>query len=182
VLPRYPDLKLELTVDYGLADIVAQRYDIGIRLGGKVARDMIAVPVSGPQRMAIVASPAYFTRHVAPVTPADLAAHDCIGLRLPTHGGLMVWDLHKDGEDVNVRVAGQWTFNGSSAILRAALVGAGLAYLPEDMVIEHLAAGRLHRVREDMQGSCVRQWRRTGERSGCARAGPRLQGLARMRS
>lgn len=149
VLPRYPDLKLELTVDYGLADIVAQRYDIGIRLGGKVARDMIAVPISGPQRMAIVASPAYFTRHVAPVTPGDLAEHDCIGLRLPTHGGLMVWDLHKDGEDVNVRVAGQWTFNGSSAILRAALVGAGLAYLPEDMVLEHLAAGRLQRVMAD---------------------------------
>ncbi|WP_422507023.1 LysR family transcriptional regulator [Stenotrophomonas sp. GZD-301] len=149
VLPRYPDLKLELTVDYGLADIVAQRYDIGIRLGGKVARDMIAVPISGPQRMAIVASPAYFTRHVAPVTPGDLAAHDCIGLRLPTHGGLMVWDLHKDGEDVNVRVAGQWTFNGSSAILRAALVGAGLAYLPEDMVLEHLAAGQLQRVMAD---------------------------------
>lgn len=149
VLPAYPDLRVELTVDYGLADIVAQRYDIGIRLGGRVARDMIAVPISGPQRMAIVASPAYFTRHVAPQVPADLAAHDCIGLRLPTHGGLMVWDLQKDGQEVNVRVEGQWTFNGSSAMLRATLAGAGLAYLPEDMVLEHLAAGRLMRVMQD---------------------------------
>lgn len=149
VLPNYPDLRVELTVDYGLADIVAQRYDIGIRLGGRVAKDMIAVPISGPQRMAIVASPTYFARHVAPRTPDDLGAHDCIGLRLPTHGGLMVWDLQKDGQEVNVRVAGQWTFNGSSAMLRATLAGAGLAYLPEDMVLEHVHAGRLLRVMED---------------------------------
>ncbi|WP_256777682.1 LysR family transcriptional regulator [Stenotrophomonas sp. Ste86] len=149
VLPNYPDLRVELTVDYGLADIVAQRYDIGIRLGGRVAKDMIAVPISGPQRMAIVASPTYFAGHVAPRTPDDLGAHDCIGLRLPTHGGLMVWDLQKDGQEVNVRVAGQWTFNGSSAMLRATLAGAGLAYLPEDMVLEHVRAGRLLRVMED---------------------------------
>ncbi len=149
VLPRYPDLKVELTVDYGLADIVAQRYDIGIRLGDRVAQDMIAVPISGPQRMAIVASPGYFQHHTAPQVPADLAAHDCIGLRLPTHGGLMVWDLHKDGQNVNVRVDGQWTFNSSVAIHRAALAGAGLAYLLEEMVLEDVAAGRLQRVMLD---------------------------------
>ena len=149
ILPAYPDLRVELTVDYGLADIVAQRYDIGIRLGGRVANDMIAVPISGPQRMAIVASPAYFVHHVAPQAPADLAAHNCIGLRLPTHGGLMVWDLQKDGQEANVRVDGQWTFNGSSAMLRATLAGAGLAYLPEDMVLEHVQAGRLRRVMDD---------------------------------
>jgi len=149
VLPAYPDLHVELTIDYGLADIVAQRYDIGIRLGGRVAKDMIAVPISPPLRMAIVASPAYFTTNTAPQVPAHLAAHNCIGLRLPTHGGLMVWDLEKDGEEVNVRVDGQWTFNGSSAIHRAALVGAGLAYLPEDMVLDDIAAGTLRRVMED---------------------------------
>lgn len=149
VLPRYPDLKVELTIDYGLADIVEQRYDIGIRLGERVAQDMIAVPVTGPQRMAIVGSPAYFRTHAAPQRPADLAAHDCIGLRLPTHGGLMVWDLRKDEQNVNVRVQGQWTFNSSIAMHRAALAGAGLAYLLEDMVLEDIAAGRLQRVMQD---------------------------------
>lgn len=149
VLPGYPDLKVELTIDYGLADIVEQRYDIGIRLGERVAQDMIAVPVTGPQRMAIVGSPAYFRTHAAPQRPADLAAHDCIGLRLPTHGGLMVWDLRKDEQNVNVRVQGQWTFNSSIAMHRAALAGAGLAYLLEDMVLEDIAAGRLMRVMND---------------------------------
>lgn len=149
ILPRYPDLKVELTIDYGLADIVEQRYDIGIRLGERVAQDMIAVPVTGPQRMAIVGSPAYFRTHAAPQRPADLAAHDCIGLRLPTHGGLMVWDLRRDEQNVNVRVQGQWTFNSSIAMHRAALAGAGLAYLLEDMVLEDIAAGRLMRVMND---------------------------------
>lgn len=149
VLPRYPDLKVELTIDYGLADIVEQRYDIGIRLGERVAQDMIAVPVTGPQRMAIVGSPAYFRTHAAPQRPADLAAHDCIGLRLPTHGGLMVWDLRRDEQNVNVRVQGQWTFNSSIAMHRAVLAGAGLAYLLEDMVLEDIAAGRLMRVMND---------------------------------
>lgn len=149
VLPRYPDLKVELTIDYGLADIVEQRYDIGIRLGERVAQGMIAVPVTGPQRMAIVGSPAYFRTHAAPQRPGDLAAHDCIGLRLPTHGGLMVWDLRRDDQNVNVRVQGQWTFNSSIAMHRAALAGAGLAYLLEDMVLEDIAAGRLQRVMQD---------------------------------
>jgi DNA-binding transcriptional LysR family regulator len=149
VLPEYPDLKVELTVDYGLADIVAQRYDIGIRLGGTIAKDMIAVPISPPQRMAVVAVPDYFTRHAQPTHPAELARHNCIGLRLPTHGGLLPWDFEKDGEEVKVRVDGQWTFNGSSAILRAGLAGGGLAFLPETMVMEHVTAGRLQRVLED---------------------------------
>ncbi|HVJ37017.1 MAG TPA: LysR family transcriptional regulator [Stenotrophomonas sp.] len=146
VLPNYPELKVEVTVDYGLADIVAQRYDIGIRLGGQIARDMIAVPVSPPQRMAVVATPAYFRKHGEPQAPADLAAHNCIGLRLPTHGGLLPWEFAREGRELKVRVDGQWTFNGSSAILRAALAGGGLAYLPEDMVREPLAEGRLRRV------------------------------------
>ncbi|WDS36494.1 LysR family transcriptional regulator [Pseudoxanthomonas sp.] len=149
VLPEYPDLKVELTVDYGLADIVAQRYDIGIRLGGAIAKDMIAVPISPPQRMAVVAVPDYFTQHAIPLHPGDLAQHNCIGLRLPTHGGLLQWDFDKDGEEVKVRVDGQWTFNGSDAILRAALAGGGLAFLPDTMLIDHVREGRLQRVLED---------------------------------
>ncbi|HBK46934.1 MAG TPA: LysR family transcriptional regulator [Xanthomonadaceae bacterium] len=149
VLLDYPDLKVEVTVDYGLADIVAQRYDIGIRLGERVARDMIAVPISPPQRMAVVATPDYFRTHAAPRAPAELAAHSCIGLRLPTHGGLLPWEFDRDGQELRVRVDGQWTFNGSAQIARAALAGAGLAYLPEEMVLEHIAAGRLRRVLED---------------------------------
>lgn len=149
VLPDYPELKVEVTVDYGLADIVAQRYDIGIRLGERVARDMIAVPISPPQRMAVVATPGYFARRPVPPAPSDLARHDCIGLRLPTHGGLLPWEFEKDGQTLKLRVDGQWTFNGSAAVLRAALAGAGLAYLPQDMVLEHVAAGRLRRVLED---------------------------------
>ncbi|CTP92809.1 putative transcriptional regulator [Xanthomonas translucens pv. poae] len=149
VLPHYPDLKVELTVDYGLADIVAQRYDIGIRLGDQIAKDMIAVPISPPQRMAVVAVPDYFVHRTAPLAPAELAQHNCIGLRLPTHGGLLPWDFAKDGREVKVRVDGQWTFNASAPILRAALAGAGMAFLPETMVLEHIAAGRLRRVLDD---------------------------------
>ncbi|MCC4632444.1 LysR family transcriptional regulator [Xanthomonas dyei] len=149
VLPDYPDLRIEVTVDYGLADIVAERYDIGIRLGDQVAKDMIAVPISPPQRMAVVAVPGYFVHHTLPAAPADLAQHNCIGLRLPTHGGLLAWEFEKAGREVKVRVDGQWTFNSSSAMLRAALAGAGIAYLPESMVLEHIAAGQLRRVLED---------------------------------
>lgn len=149
VLPAYPDLKVELTVDYGLADIVAQRYDIGIRLGEQVARDMIAVPISPPQRMAVVAVPDYFQRQGVPAVPGELAAHNCIGLRLPTHGGLLPSEFDRDGQAVRLRVDGQWTFNGSAQILCAALAGGGVAYLPEDMVVEAVAAGRLQRVLED---------------------------------
>ena len=149
VLPAYPDLKVELTVDYGLADIVAQRYDIGIRLGEQVARDMIAVPISPPQRMAVVAVPDYFQRQGVPAVPGELATHNCIGLRLPTHGGLLPWEFDRDGQAVRLRVDGQWTFNGSAQILRAALAGGGVAYLPEDMVLDAVADGRLQRVLED---------------------------------
>ncbi|APO94505.1 LysR family transcriptional regulator [Xanthomonas vesicatoria] len=149
LLPDYPDLKIEVTVDYGLADIVAERYDIGIRLGDQVAKDMIAVPISPPQRMAVVAVPGYFVHHTIPAAPADLAQHNCIGLRLPTHGGLLAWEFEQSGREIKVRVDGQWTFNSSGAMLRAALAGAGLAYLPESMVLDHIAAGQLRRVLED---------------------------------
>ncbi|CTP90065.1 transcriptional regulator, LysR family [Xanthomonas translucens pv. phlei] len=99
--------------------------------------------------MAVVAVPDYFVHRTAPLAPAELAQHDCIGLRLPTHGGLLPWDFAKDGREVKVRVDGQWTFNASAPILRAALAGAGMAFLPETMVLEHIAAGRLRRVLDD---------------------------------
>nr|WP_081275089.1 LysR family transcriptional regulator [Xanthomonas translucens] len=114
VLPRYRELKVELTVDDGLADIVAQRYDIGMRFVDQIAKDMIAVPISPPQRMAVVAVPDYFAHRAAPLAPAELAQHDCIGLRLSTHGGLLPRDFAKDGRDVKVCVDGQWTFNAST--------------------------------------------------------------------
>lgn len=149
MLPQYPQLKVEVAVDYGLTDIVAQRFDIGIRLGEHLARDMIAVPVSPPQRIAVVATPAYFATHGIPRTPQELATHNCIGMRLPTHGGLLPWEFDRDGVQYKSRVEGQWIFNGSAPALRAALAGVGLAYLPEDLMHEHLATGRLQRVLED---------------------------------
>jgi DNA-binding transcriptional LysR family regulator len=148
-LPGYPDIKVEVTVDYGLTDIVADRYDLGVRLGDQVAKDMIAVRIGPDMRMAVVAAPAYFDKHPLPLTPHDLTAHDCINLRLPTYGGLYPWEFEKDGQAVNVRVEGQLTFNSGSPRLRAALAGFGVAFLPEDMVLEPLAAGRLVQVLED---------------------------------
>ena len=97
VLPDYPDIKVEITVDYALADIVAQRYDAGVRLGDQVAKDMIAVPIGPSLRIAVVGSPQYFQHRPYPMEPGDLAAHNCINLRLPTHGSLMQWDFEKDG-------------------------------------------------------------------------------------
>jgi DNA-binding transcriptional LysR family regulator len=149
VLPKYPDLKVEITVDYGLTDIVAQRYDIGVRLGYQVAKDMIAVRISPDMRMAVVATPAYFAQRTPPQTPQDLAQHNCINLRLPTYGGLLPWDFEQDGRELKTQVDGQWVFNSSTPITRAALAGCGLAFVPEDMVKEHLAAGRLQRVLDE---------------------------------
>lgn len=149
VLPDYPDIKVEITVDYALSDIVAQRYDAGVRLGDQVAKDMIAVPIGPRLQMAVVASPEYFRKKPHPMTPSDLSAHNCINLRLPTHGSLLQWDFEKDGHELKARVEGQWTFNSSVPILRAAVAGCGLAFLPEDMVAGELTAGRLIRVLED---------------------------------
>ncbi|TCT08859.1 LysR family transcriptional regulator [Paralcaligenes ureilyticus] len=148
-LPDYPDIKVEITIDYGLTDIVSDRYDVGVRLGDQVAKDMIAVRIGPDMRMAVVGSPAYFLRRARPKTPRDLAAHDCINLRLPTYGGLLAWDFEKGGDALNVRVEGQLVFNSSTPILKAALAGFGLAFLPEDLVREQVAEGRLKRVLED---------------------------------
>jgi DNA-binding transcriptional LysR family regulator len=149
LLPDYPDIKVEISVDYTMTDIVAQRFEAGVRLGDQVAKDMIAVRIGPDFHMAVVATPAYFAKRPLPKMPKDLTSHCCINLRLPTHGQLLVWDFEKDGHVVNVRTDGQLVFNSGTAILRAALAGLGLAFLPEDMVQEHIAARRLVSVLQD---------------------------------
>ena len=149
LLPEYPDIKVEVVVDYGLTDIVAGRFDAGIRLGGMVAKDMIAMRIGPDMRSAVVGAPAYFAKRPKPRAPQDLPGHSCINLRLPTHGGLYAWEFEKAGRELRVRVEGQLVFNGSAPMLDSALAGLGLAYLPEDSVQPHLATGRLIRVLAD---------------------------------
>ncbi|MCE1185554.1 MAG: LysR family transcriptional regulator [Rhodocyclales bacterium] len=149
VLHEYPDITVEINVDFGLTDIVAQRFDAGVRLGDQVEKDMIAVRLSQDMQIAVVGSPAYLARCPAPRTPRELAAHRCINLRLPTHGNLLVWEFHQGAEILNVRVEGGWIFNSLPPILRAALAGHGLAYLPADQVAEHIARGALVSVLQD---------------------------------
>src|SRR5580692_417309 len=148
-LRRYPDIKVEIIVDYGLTDIVAQRFDAGVRAGEQVAKDMIAARIGPDIRMATVGAPSYFKKRPEPKRPQDLIGHACINLRLPTHGGLYAWEFAKSGRELKVRVEGQLTFNGTFQMLNAALAGFGLAYVPEDLVRPHLAKGRLTRVLED---------------------------------
>ena len=148
-LPAYPDIKVEITVDYTLTDIVAQRYDAGVRVGEQVAKDMIAVRIGPDIRMAVVGSPTYFSRHQEPKTPQDLVAHNCINLRLPTHGGLYAWEFEKGKRELKVRVDGQLVFNTSVQMLNAALAGFGLAYVPEGLAQPHIAKRRLRRVLEN---------------------------------
>lgn len=149
LLPDYPDIKVEVVVDYGLTDIVTERYDAGVRPGETVAQGMIAVRIAPDMRMAVVGASSYFARRSRPRTPQDLTAHGCINLCLPTHGGLYAWEFEKDGRELRVRVEGQLVFNTSALILNAAVDGFGLAYLPEDQVKAHLATGQLVRVLAD---------------------------------
>ncbi|MCR6499831.1 LysR substrate-binding domain-containing protein [Shinella sp. CPCC 101442] len=148
-LPDYPDIRVEIIIDYGLTDIVAEGYDAGVRMGEQVAKDMIAVRIGPDMRMAVVAAPAYFERNPPPQTPQDLTSHTCINVRLPTYGGLFPWGLEKDGREVNVRGEGQLVFNSLSMRLSSALDGLGVAYVPEDQVLAHIVEGRLLRVLED---------------------------------
>ena len=148
-LPDYADVKVEVIVDYGLIDIVAQRYDAGVRLGEQVAKDMIAVRIGPNMRMAVVGSPSYFSKRKRPRTPNELTDHSCINLRLPTHGGLYIWEFEKGDRELKVRVEGQLVFNNIALRLHAALAGLGLAYLPEDLVKTHIAERRLVRVLND---------------------------------
>ena len=149
LLPKYPDIKVEITIDYGLTDIVTERYDAGVRLGEQLAKDMIAVRIGPDMRMAVVGSPSYFAQRSRPKKPQDLTAHHCINLRLPTYGGLYAWEFEKGERELKVRVDGQLVFNNIALRLNAALAGLGLAYLPEDHVRTHLANGLLIRVLAD---------------------------------
>ncbi len=149
LLPDYPDINVEIIVDYGLTDIVAERYDAGVRLGEQVAKDMIAVRIGPDMRMAVVGAPAYFDTRPKPLTPQDLTDHNCINLRLPTYGSVYAWEFEKNGRELRVRVEGQLIFNNIALRLNAVLAGLGLAYMPENLVEAHLADGRLVRVLED---------------------------------
>ncbi len=150
ILPKHPDIRVEVFIDYGLTNIVAAQYDAGIRPGELVAKDMIAVRVGPDLRMAVVGAPSYFADRKRPRSPQDLTEHNCINLRLPTHGGsIYAWEFEKNRRELNVRVDGQLVFNGAGALLDAALKGFGLAYLMEGYVQPYLASGELVRVLAD---------------------------------
>jgi DNA-binding transcriptional LysR family regulator len=148
-LPEYPDINVEVTIDYGLTDIVAERFDAGVRSGGQVAKGMIAVRIGPDLRSAVVAAPSYFDAHPIPRKPQDLTEHRCMNLRLPTHGGLYAWEFEKRRREMKVRVAGQLVLNGTLPMLNAAIAGLGLAYVPEDLAQPYIDAGTLRRVLED---------------------------------
>jgi DNA-binding transcriptional LysR family regulator len=149
LLPKYPDITVEIVVDNGLTDIVAERLDAGVRLGEQVAKDMVAMRIGPDLRMAVVGAPSYFADRKRPRTPQELAVHSCINLRLPTAGGLYAWELEKGGRELKARVDGQLVFNTATMAVKAALAGAGLAFVPEDRVREHIEEGRLIRVLAD---------------------------------
>ena len=149
LLPEYPDLNVEIVVDHGLVDIVAERIDAGVRLGEQIARDMIALRIGPDLRMAVVGAPSYFAKRNRPRRPEDLTEHNCINMRLPTHGGLSIWEFKKGDRELNVRPEGQLVFNSGGLRLSAALAGLGLAYFPEDQVAAPIAKGQLIRVLSD---------------------------------
>jgi DNA-binding transcriptional LysR family regulator len=153
LLATYPDLKVDIAIDYGLVDVVAQRFDLGIRSGDQVAQDMVAVRIGPDLRRVIVGAPAYFATRPLPRKPEDLLAHNCIALRFAS-GGLYAWELKKGRRELQVRVEGQATFNGAYQILHATLSGVGLAFMPEDLAAPHVAAGRLQYVLEDWCPPC----------------------------
>ncbi len=148
-LPKFPDIKVEISSDNRFIDIVAERFDIGVRLGGDVAKDMIAVRMARDMRLVVVGSPDYLVHHPRPRTPQDLTEHDCLCLRLPSHGGLLPWEFKRRGKSINAHVTGRLVFNSSDMIVAAALAGYGLAWVPDDTVAEHIAAGRLVSVLDD---------------------------------
>lgn len=148
-LSKYPDIKIEISSNNRFIDIVAERFDIGVRLGVDVAKDMIAVRMALDLRMAVVGSPDYFARHPRPRTPQDLTEHDCICLRLPTHGGLLNWEFKRRGKSMNAHVTGRLVFNTTELTVAAALAGHGLAWVPADIVNESIALGRLTPVLDD---------------------------------
>jgi DNA-binding transcriptional LysR family regulator len=146
LLPNYPDIKVEIVIDYGLTDIVTEQVDAGVRPGETVAKDMIAVPIGPDMRMAVVGSPSYFAKRPPPRMPQDLTGHDCINLRLPAHRGVYAWEFERNGRELRVRVDGQLMFNTAALILKASLAGFGLAYLTEQQVQPCLESGQLVRA------------------------------------
>lgn len=148
-LPRYPDIKVEITVDNGLTNIVAERFDAGVRLGEQLAKDMIAVRIAPDFRMVVVGAPSYLKRRDRPKRPQDLTQHACINIRLPTHGGIYAWEFEKRGRAIKVRADGQLVFNSAALRIKAALAGLGLAYVAEDQVQAQLAKGQLVQVLDD---------------------------------
>lgn len=149
LLLEYPDIKVEFDINYGFRDIVADRFDAGVRLGDTIDKDMIAVPIGPQLRMAAAASPAYFAAHPKPKIPRDLMNHSCINMRMQTAGGLYVWDFERRGQQLNVRVDGQLVLNTSPSMVDAAVAGLGIAFLPEEEFAPHIDEGRLVRVLED---------------------------------
>lgn len=143
VLVKYPDVKVEINMEGGLIDIAAQRFDAGVRLGEQVAKDMVSVRIGPDVRFAVVGAKSYFAKHPVPKTPQDLVLHSCINLRLPTHGGLWVWEFERNNRELKVRTDGQLVFNNIFQVRDAALDGYGLAYIPEDLARSHLAKGQL---------------------------------------
>ena len=149
LLPKYPDIKVEINVELALTDIVTERYDAGIRFGEQVGKDMIAVRIAPDMRMVVVGAQSYFAKRPVPKKPQDLVGHNCFTVRLPTYGGLYAWEFEKAGRELKVRVEGQLVFNRLTQIVTAALAGFGLAYVPQDLVEPHVAKGRLQCVLED---------------------------------
>ncbi|MFM0529913.1 LysR family transcriptional regulator [Paraburkholderia strydomiana] len=149
LLHAYPDIKVEVTVDYGLSNIVEDRYDVGVRFGDQVAKDMIAVRISPDIPMAIVGAPSYLADRTAPDTPEELLDHQCISLRMTTTKALYAWELKKGKRETQARVSGQLTVNTQPQMIRAALEGFGLAFVPEDAVRDHLGKGELVSVLKD---------------------------------
>jgi DNA-binding transcriptional LysR family regulator len=149
VLLDYPDVNVELSTDYGLTDIAAERFDAGVRLGEQVAKDMVAARIGPDLRMAVVGAPDYLNRRGRPKMPPDLTQHACIGLRLPTHGGIYAWEFSRGDKEWRVKVDGQVTFNDTYRLLAAARDGFGLAYVPEDIATPLITEGELERVLAD---------------------------------
>lgn len=148
-LKEYPDIQVEINVDNGLTDIVTERFDAGVRLGERVAKDMIATRIGPDMRMVVVATPEYFERYSKPTDPHDLTEHNCISFRFPTHGGLYMWEFEKKGHEMNVSTEGQLIVNNTQQQINATLAGVGLGFVPEDMVDEYIISGQLIQVLDD---------------------------------
>ncbi|OCX58200.1 LysR family transcriptional regulator [Thioclava sp. SK-1] len=149
LIRAYPEVNLEIVVDYTLTDIVSEKFDAGVRFGGRVSDGMIAQRLGPDVRMVCVATPEYFNMRSRPQIPQDLAAHNCINVRLPTHGGLYAWEFEQAGREFRVHTQGQLVFNAINPMIAATLDGIGISYMPDFYVADHLASGRLEAVLRD---------------------------------